>query len=157
MEEQVLNLRQATFDDIQSVKDLFKGSIFNICSKDYSPEQISAWGKRGENDNVWRTRIQDQYFLIAELNQTIIGCVSLTTENYVDVMFVHYNHQGKGIASLLLRAIENRATYSYDNIISVDASITAKLFFKKKGYQVVKEQHVNIGTILINYKMIKYL
>lgn len=157
MEEQVLNIRQATFDDIQSIKELFKDSIFNISSKDYSPEQISAWIDRGVNDSVWRSRILNQYFLVAERDHTILGFASLTTTSYLDVMFVHHNYQRKSIASFLLEAIEDQSIRSYHDIIIVDASITAKSFFEKKGYQVIKEQHADIGTILINYKMIKHL
>ena len=44
--------RQASFLDIPAIKKLFRESITHINNQDYTPEQISAWIKRGENDDM---------------------------------------------------------------------------------------------------------
>ena len=43
-------------------------------------------------------------------------------------------------------------------VVTTHASITARPFFEKRGYHVVKEQQVERrGVVLINYVMIKRL
>lgn len=55
-------------------------------------------------------------------------------------MFVHGDFQGKGIASLLLKEIEQYAMESEIVRITSEVSITASPFFEKWGYTVEVEQ-----------------
>ena len=67
-------------------------------------------------------------------------------------MYVHKNYQGKGIATVICDQLESKVK---ENIIT-HASITAKPFFEKRGYKVVKEQQVERnGFFLKNYIMEK--
>lgn len=157
MEEQVLNLRQASIDDIPLIQKLFRETITHINNRDYTSEQISAWINRGENDEKWRSRIINQHFIVAESESELLGFASINNKGYLDVLFVSCFHQNQGIASALLKTMEVYALDSKYKIISTDASVTALPFFLKKGYRMVKEQYVDIGIVLINYKMIKHL
>lgn len=71
---------------------------------------------------------------------------------YLDRLFVHTDYQGKGIAT----AICNQLEQAVKGDITTHASITAKPFFEKRGYKIVKEQQVERqGIFLTNYVMIK--
>ena len=65
-----------------------------------------------------------------------------------------YEFQHRGIASMICDKLEKQAKYK----ITVEASITAKGFFLKRGYAVVKEQTVFRREVaLINYLMEKQI
>ena len=63
--------------------------------------------------------------------------------------------QGEGIASAVCDQLEKAV--SADRI-TTHASITAKPFFEKRGYRMVKEQQVSRkGILLTNYVMEKII
>ncbi len=68
-------------------------------------------------------------------------------------MYVHKDFQGKGIASVLLDHLITRAG---NTEVSSDVSKTARPFFERKGFEVVKENHLEIdGVPISNFKMRK--
>ena len=85
--------RQASFLDLPAIKKLFRESITHINNQDYTPEQISAWIKRGENDDMWRSRIINQYFIVVACDSELFGFASITDEGHIDFMFVHHLYQ----------------------------------------------------------------
>ncbi|MBF0209126.1 MAG: GNAT family N-acetyltransferase, partial [Oligoflexia bacterium] len=71
---------------------------------------------------------------------------------------VHLRFQGKGVATLLLRSIEEIARELKVSKIITEASITARPFFEKKNFLLVREQLVEKkGVFLKNFVMEKYL
>lgn len=86
-------------------------------------------------------------------NQKLIaGFGDIDKDGYLDRLFVHADYQGKGIAT----AVCNQLEQAVDGKITTYASITAKPFFEKRGYKVVKErQEERQGVLLTNYVMIK--
>ena len=77
------------------------------------------------------------------------------TKEQLDVWateFVHADYQRKGIATAICNQLEQIVKAD----ITTHASITAKPFFEKRGYKVIKEQQVERqGIFLINYVMVK--
>lgn len=68
-------------------------------------------------------------------------------------LFVHKNHQHKGIASAICDNLESSVT---GKKIITHSSITAKPFFEKRGYRVIREQTViRKGISLTNFIMEK--
>jgi putative acetyltransferase len=73
-------------------------------------------------------------------------------------MYVSKNHQSIGIAAEIYNELEKFAQANQLDKISSDVSITAKPFFEKKGFEMIREQQVDINGIkLTNYKMQKNL
>lgn len=149
-------LRFATLDDLEEMQQLFIETIKEVCKNDYSPQEIECWTSSVKNKERWIQKLTNQYFLIAELNDKIVGYASLENDNYVDLLYVHKNYQQKGIANLLYSKIEIQALKKNVTHLTVDASITAKGFFEKNDYYVLKKQINVIQKVeIINYKMIK--
>jgi putative acetyltransferase len=153
-----IEIRQAAPNDVEHLAQLFKETIENINAKDYSPEQISVWSKGSTKKERLLKKIEKQYFLVAEKSSTIVGFGSITQNGYLDFMYVSKDHQRKGVAQKIYDALEIFArTNCFDQIVS-DVSITARPFFRRQGFEVVKEQQVDIeGIKLTNYKMQKHL
>lgn len=153
----MLTIRKAIIEDTFEIKKLFQETILSVNIKDYSAEQAECWARRGDDNNVWKDRINEQYFIVAIQNNIISGFAALKPDGYLNSMFVHKDYQGIGVASSLLTEIEKYALKNYISEITADVSITAKPFFEKKGYKVITQQTVCIGIEMINYKMKKAL
>ena len=69
--------------------------------------------------------------------------------------FPYRDFQRRGVASALCDALEGAVAAER---IATNASITAKPFFERRGYQTLWEQQViRHGTALTNYRMEKRL
>ena len=88
----------------------------------------------------------------------MVGFASMTDEGYVDLMYVHHEHQGKGIGTALLGNLEEFAERNDKKALSADVSITARPFFEKRGFGVIKIQSREIKDITFSiYMMTKAL
>ncbi|MAX81437.1 MAG: GNAT family N-acetyltransferase [Crocinitomicaceae bacterium] len=153
-----LTFRTATLDDLTAIHALFSGAITSTCKNDYNEEQRTVWKASVKRTERWTTAIKEQYFLLALHQQTIVGFGSLKDGNYIDFMYVHKDHLRKGIAQRIYALLEQQAQLQKQQMLSTDASITARPFFEQQGFTAQKEQENHVGNvILINYKMYKSL
>jgi putative acetyltransferase len=71
---------------------------------------------------------------------------------------VHKDYQNQGIASALLRRAEELAKNMKVYKLYTESSVTAKPFFEKHNFVMVRKNEVNrLGRILVNYTMEKQL
>ncbi len=77
----------------------------------------------------------------------------MDSSGYLDRLYVHKDCQGRGIASALCDALEASVPAE---AYTTHASITARPFFLRRGYRVVREQRVERGGVLLtNFVMEK--
>jgi len=153
-----LTILQASPKDLEDILLLFKETIENVNAKDYSFEQIRAWSSGAYKKERWQAKIEEQFFLIAVIENKIVGFGSMTRDGYLDFLYVSKDHQRLGIAKMIYDQLEGFAKTNHLYQITSDISITAKPFFEKQGFVVVEEQQVLIdGTQLKNLKMEKTL
>lgn len=150
-----MKIRKAELGDITQLKELYYDTITTVNAADYSKEQIEAWASTADRTESLANRIKSQYFLVSETEDGVItGFSSLEDDGYLDLMYVHKDFQRKGVASELLNKIREKAAELNVEAITTEASITAKPFFAKNGFEVTEEQKVFINYIgLTNYKM----
>ncbi|MDE5964349.1 MAG: GNAT family N-acetyltransferase, partial [Eubacterium sp.] len=100
----------------------------------------------------WDRLFQEHYSFVAVDAGIIVGFGDIDKTGYLDHLFVHFAYQGKGIATAICNQLESAVK---GNIVT-HASITARPFFEKRGYKVIKEQQVERqGIFLTNFVMIK--
>lgn len=150
-------IRLARQEDIEQIKKLYQETILSVNIKDYTFEQVDLWAKRGVKNDVWLQRINEEYFIVCEIENQIVGFCSLKPDGYLNTLFIHKDFQGQGIAKALLFNIEQHAQEAGIEKLSADVSITANGFFLKNGYTDLGQQTVCIGIPMINNKMIKQL
>jgi putative acetyltransferase len=150
-----MQIRKATAQDINEVRELYYHTIIAINSKDYNEEQIKAWASTASRTESILKRIQTQYFFIARNDEEkITGFISLDKTGYLDLLYVHKDFQNKGIATALLKKIIDTAINLGIQKLETDASITAKSFFEKHNFKATCQQTVLIKNVeLTNYKM----
>ena len=151
-----MTIRLFKDDDLGSVAALFTDTVWRVNSRDYSPEQIAAWAPKPPDLNHWRERINGLKLWTAELDGRITGFCGLGSEGHLDMLYVDYRFQRRGIAHHLLEHIEAKARGSGIDRLFTEASITACPFFASMGFCVLQEQHVEVrGAIFRNFKMEK--
>ncbi|RWW92334.1 GNAT family N-acetyltransferase [Flavobacterium cerinum] len=153
-----LTLRQAVLTDLDEIKELFTATITTICTNDYTPEQIAVWASTVENSHRWYDAVAGQLFLLAEMDDKIVGFASLDNSTYIDFMYVHKDYQRQGIAEILMEELEIEARDFGTITLTSDVSKTARPFFERIGFEVVTEQlNLRRGVEIVNYKMSKAL
>ena len=89
---------------------------------------------------------------MAVLDGEVIGYADIQKDGYIDHFYVSGNFQSSGVGkALMITLLTQRldAKKAYSNV-----SITAKPFFEKYGFKVVKENVVHIRDIgLVNFTM----
>lgn len=150
-------IRLAKEADIEQIKKLYQETILTVNVKDYTFEQVDLWAKRGVENDVWLQRINEEYFIVCEIENELVGFCSLKSNGYLNTLFIHKDFQGQGIAKALLSTIEQHAQEVGIEEFSADVSLTANSFFLKNGYTDLGQQTVCIGIAMINSKMIKQL
>lgn len=149
-----ITFKIAKHSNLEEITSLFKYTITTINAKDYSPQEIIAWSKGADVTENWINRIDTHFFTLGYIESKLVGMASITDEAYLDIMYVHPDHQGMGIASHLLNKMIYRAKSLGHSQITSDVSITAKPFFLYKGFEVVQPQLVLCrGVVLRNYNV----
>ncbi len=152
-----LPIRPLTERDIPEMRELFRSTVLTVNSKDYTKEEVEDWASCGDCIEHWKELFaKNNYIGVLDKQGRIAGFASINPEGYLHSMFVHKDWQGKGVATLLLSEVEKMARRYGVHKMSVEASITARPFFEKRGYKVVKEQKAKANRLyLTNYVMEK--
>ena len=96
--------------------------------------------------------------LVAIVDEEIVGFAEFEDNGHIDCFYVHHLWQKKGVGYSLIKAIKEEAKLKNINRIFAEVSITAREFFEKMGFIIVREQIVNIrGVYLKNFMMEMYL
>lgn len=138
MDDRIL-IRPYASGDVDATIEIFLRAIREVASKDYSPSEIQAWAKV-EDRELWAERRISRPAWIAEFDGQPVGFSDLTGDGCLDMMFVHPEFQGLGIASRLLSRVEDEALKLGVSRIYAEASRTARPFFERKGFRVITQQ-----------------
>ena len=144
--------------DFESILTLFHNTVHTINIRDYSPEQINVWASSILNKEKWAQLLSAHFTYVVEINAKIVGFADMTKNGSLKHLYVDKDFQRHGIASLLLKAIEQKAQTLGLNEIITESSITAKPFFEKRGFIIIKQQKKIVrGACFINYIMKKMI
>lgn len=131
---------------------LFYDTVHSVNAADYEPRQLDAWADGQVDLEAWDASFRAHRTLVAEEKGELIGFGDITADGYLDRLYVHRLHQRRGVATALCDRLEQLA----DGPIVTYASITARPFFEKRGYRVVRRQQVERrGVLLTNFVMEK--
>ena len=151
-----MEFRKAEEGDLALILELFEANV--LANTDYTEEQKEIWASSVKNVDMWKSKIKDNFFLLAFEKDKLMGFSSLGPMDYVDMMFVQKDEFGKGIASKLLLNIEEEAKHYDLSQLYADVSVSARGFFEKSGYHVVKtNRNIRKGIHLKNFRMKKVL
>ncbi len=138
---------------LKEVVNLFTNTVHNINKKNYTKEQLNAWANKSIDLKAWKNRLKTSNTYLCMFEDKIVGFY-IYEDGYIDCFYVHHEYQGLKIGKFMIGQIFKNANSDGIKILKVDASITAKPFFKSFNFIEVKKNKVIInGEILNNYSM----
>ncbi len=153
----MLTIRKFHFSDAQEVQQLFYSTVHAINIRDYTQEQINLWAPANGDPKKWTEKALETTFYVVLLDRKIVGFGNISPFGYIDSFYVHHEHQGQGVGARLLARLEKVVAKTASKL-TCDASITAKPFFERYGYTVLKKELTDgSGTPFIRYNMVKRL
>ncbi|BCQ39907.1 putative N-acetyltransferase YafP [Erwinia rhapontici] len=151
-----ITIRAFQASDLDAAITLFQGAVRQIASQDYNPEQIDAWVQ--VDRTAWEKRFKESQCWLAVRNGELAGFGNVEYDGHLDMLFTDPRHQRCGVATALLKWLELAVVKMDIPVIYTEASITAKPFFIRHGFQLVEAQQVSVrGQSFINYRLRKIL
>ena len=149
-----VTLRPYRPGDCPALAALFYETVHTVNAAHYTPAQLDAWAPAcGPDLAAWDKSFRAHRTLVAELDGRLAGFGDLDpAAGYLDRLYVHKDLQGRGVATALCNALEEAAA----GPVVTHASVTARPFFARRGYRVLRAQQVERrGVTLANYVMEK--
>lgn len=138
--------------DCKELSELFYNTVHAVNARDYTKEQLDAWASGKVDLEQWNQSFLEHYSIVAVDGEVIVGFGDIDKTGYLDRLYVHADHQGKGVATAICDKLEQ----AVQGRVVTHASITARPFFIKRGYKVIREQQVERqGVFLRNFVMEK--
>lgn len=146
-------------EDAREASLLFRATVHTVNTRDYTPEQVNAWAPHDDEFlDIMTEKLASQRGARVRECGILIGFGTLDEHCDIDMLYVHKDRQGQGIARRILAELEAIAAASKQACIRADVSLTARPFFECMGYEVVRKQTViRRGVELTNYHMKKLL
>ncbi len=150
----LIAIRQYVSADAEFLRLIFFNTVRRVNSRDYNQTQIIAWAPTKHDTAAWAARMTNIRPFVAELDDEVVGYADLQPDGFIDHFFCHHAHQGEGVGRALMEHIfrvgAQRGVVRY----YAHVSITARPFFERFGFRVVRQQQVVLrGVALTNYLM----
>lgn len=151
--EKKVVIRKYMLSDCKYIAELFYQTVHAVNARDYTKEQLDVWAD-GKADLVkWDDSFCEHETVVALIDDVIVGFGDIDKSGYLDRLYVHKDYQRQGIASAICDELEGAVEA---DAITTHASITAKPFFERRGFKIIKKQQiVRDGISLVNYIMEK--
>jgi GNAT superfamily N-acetyltransferase len=127
-----VRIREFVAADAEAVSALIQQTMRVSNSRDYAAERLQPLIDYFTPAKV-RQLAAERYCLVAETADRIVATAALDGDEIV-TFFVDPAHQGGGIGSRLLEALEAFAREQGMEQLHVDASLTGTPFYERKGY-----------------------
>jgi len=149
--EEKMIIREYQSSDCKELSELFYNTVHTVNAKDYTKEQLDVWATETVDLEKWNQLFKEHYTVVAVDGEIIIGFGDIDKTGYLDRLFVHKDYQGNGVATAICDKLEQAA----QGKIVTHASITARPFFEKRGYKVIKKQQVERQEIVLTNFVMK--
>jgi len=152
----IIRVRGYEAEDAPEIARLFYETVRSVNRAHYSDEQLAAWAPEVPDARRWHERMSARLTLVAEEEGEVVGFAELEGDGHLDMLYVRKDAVGRGVGLRLYEAVEREALDRGHGRITTEASITARPFFERRGFRLVREQTVRRCNVeLINFVMEK--
>ena len=153
-------IRRARLEDMQAVMRAHKLSIEEMCSKDYSPFQISKWADVNYQKEIWEKSVNSDLHYVIEVDGVIEGfCHSKVHENgdgEIKGLYFTKKLSGKGIGREVFDLSMKFLEENHCSQVFIFGTKTAKGFYERMGFKEVEPTIIHVrGADLECFKMLK--
>ena len=145
--------------DLDDVLKLYYDTVHSVCAQDYSLEELDAMAPEKPNIYHWETSLEKNHTIVAVNDEDeIIGFGNIGQTGFLDRLYVDKDYLHQGVASALVKHLENYAKVNGNNIIDTISTISSEDLFKKLGYKTLSEDISELrGERIVGYAMEKKL
>ncbi|HSI40352.1 MAG TPA: GNAT family N-acetyltransferase [Xanthobacteraceae bacterium] len=140
-------LRPALPGDTPALAAILRAAVFELTAEDYDTDQQEAWAAAADDEAAFAARLARGLTLVAVRGGAPVGFVSLADNRVIDLLYIHPESVGEGIAGMLCAATEKLAQARGAESLTADASDTALGFFQKRGYVAQRRNTVHRGAV----------
>ncbi|MFC1810385.1 GNAT family N-acetyltransferase [Patescibacteria group bacterium] len=152
-----MRIRLARDEDYAAIARIHRQTIRNVNAKDYTEEQINAWSAR-TNAERFRSNANKCKRWVAVQDGKIIGFCDHSLDGEFWGLYIHKDFIGKGVGSRLLKVAEESLKKMGFKKVHLVSTVTAKNFYKKHGYRVIKKGLHSINNQKLEiFEMVKTL
>ena len=150
-----VTLRPYRDTDAEPTWQVFHAAVRVTAAKDYTPEQLEAWSPGEVDLEAWGRRRAAAWTVVAVEGESVVGFSDLTDDGVLDMLFVHPDAGGQGVARMLVEAVLGEARRRGLARVSTHASRTARPAFERLGFVVDRENVDNTtrGVRVPNFDM----
>ncbi|MFD1586565.1 GNAT family N-acetyltransferase [Halorientalis brevis] len=145
-----IRFRRATPADAGEILATKRAAIEELEHWQYSPEQIRAWAPKDSYLDTFEQAIDTDRFVVhvAEDDGTIVGYGALNVpDERIDAVYVHPDHHGRGIATVLVKQLELSAEFQGIVELDVMAAKNAVAFYRSVGYWRLDDEVTTIEDV----------
>lgn len=140
-----LALRPFLPADTALLAEIFRESVAELTTDDYSEAQREAWAAVADDADNFRDDLGKELTLVATLEGSPVGFATLEGKQKIGMLYVHPAAAGQGAGAMLVDALEKLAGSRGTAKLTVDASDSARGFFEKRGYVAQQRNTVSVG------------
>ncbi len=140
-----LLVRDAGPADAEALGELFFLSVREGAAPRYSETERVAWMPEPPSGPEWESGLAEQDVVLVEKGGAFLGFMSLDARGYLDLAFVQPDARGTGVADALYAVLENRALAAGMPALTTHASLMARSFFARHGWEVQQAETVSRG------------
>ena len=138
----MINFRRARIEDAEDIHRVNMTSIRELCTSDYTKEEIEAWGGRTPEKMVplWRERVQKDFCIVAEKSGVVegIGVLALPKEAgkpaLIYMMYLTKAISGTGSGKKMMKMMLDHAKENGVKEVVLESSLTAHGFYESLGF-----------------------
>ena len=132
--------------DAPLLSEIFRASVEELTTEDYSDAQREAWAATADDVAALGARLGTQLTLLGTMAGSLVGFISLKGADQIDMLYVHPAAAGHGIGTMLVDALEKLAAARGATRLVAEVSDSAEDFFKRRGFVAQRRNTVPLGS-----------
>ena len=151
-----MEIRLAKDQDYAEIAVLRQQTILNVNSQDYSEEIVHNWSTQTNTQNFRESADKHKRWVAID-KEEIVGFCEHNLKCELSRIYVHKDYLRRGVGSRLLETAEASLKKQGCKKIHIESTITAKDFYKKNGYKIIKKTFYKGDEKVLIYEMLKIL
>ena len=145
-------VRRADASDANDISQVIIRALRETNARDYAAEIIARL-ERSFTPSAVEQQIKRRDVFVGLIDGRVVGTASLEGQ-VIHTVFVSPDVQGRGVGRLLMQAVEATARERDIQLLRLNSSISAELFYARLGYAVVRDSFYGDERTIVMERML---